>query len=204
MKRTIINSIQQVSEAFHQDELAFLALTSKIEAPIRDKWAYLLYKKLASDELTVAREWKRVDLAILQGGKPKALIELTAMYSFDALVPQNLKNYAEKLARDAREAVQLSERDTVIYTVLLATHPATTADREFEGIIKYRKDINKALQRFGGAAQVMENTLEEVKKKLKDMNVVTTGTLPGGMAYGIKVNIMYWVLEHPLSNALTD
>ncbi len=69
---------------FGADELAFLALTSKVELPVRDRLAYALFERLP-DRL-VAREWKRVDLAVLARRPtpfPVMLLEAKALYTFD-------------------------------------------------------------------------------------------------------------------------
>lgn len=65
------------------DELAFLALTSKIELPIRDRLAYTLFRRLP--ELLVTREWRPVDLAVLSpdGKTPVLLLEAKALYTFN-------------------------------------------------------------------------------------------------------------------------
>ena len=55
------------------NDLAYLGLTGKIELLIRDSLAIQLKKDFPS--LTIAREWKRHDLAILKDSKVLALIE---------------------------------------------------------------------------------------------------------------------------------
>ena len=43
---------------------------------------------------TVAREWRRTDIAVLENEVPKALIELKAMYTFDAaLYQENINGF---------------------------------------------------------------------------------------------------------------
>ncbi len=77
--------IKDLSSKFQNDELAFLALTSKIEFQLRDKIAFELQKEL-TDEYLVCREWKpkgsnqRIDLAVLNKvtNKMECLIEFKA------------------------------------------------------------------------------------------------------------------------------
>lgn len=63
IEQTLLSSLNHVIERFEKNELAYLALTSKIEFPIRDKWAFLLHEKLSPTGIIVAREWKWIDLA---------------------------------------------------------------------------------------------------------------------------------------------
>src|SRR3954447_11031963 len=79
------DELARLGRRFERDELAFLALTSKIELPIRDRLAYSLYQRL--DECLVAREWKRVDLAVLSddGKTPVMLLEAKALFTFDLI-----------------------------------------------------------------------------------------------------------------------
>ncbi len=46
MKEYLIKTLKNLKNEFQQDELAFLALTTKIELPFRDRWSFLLYKEL--------------------------------------------------------------------------------------------------------------------------------------------------------------
>src|SRR5258708_132627 len=119
------------------DEFAYLVLTTKSEQPIRDRWGYLLHKRLGST-VVVAREWCRADLAILCDAKPRLLIELTAMYTFDAASePANyLIKYMKKMEADEAKARLLS-RTAEIITVLLVTDPQAPTPAELQRVIKY-------------------------------------------------------------------
>jgi hypothetical protein len=77
---------------FRRDELAYLALTSKPELPIRDRLAFCLHRTLEDKGLFVAREYhlggrKHADIAILQGKdsgmSTKVLIELKVSSFFN-------------------------------------------------------------------------------------------------------------------------
>ena len=74
----------------HPDDLAYLAVTGKIELPVRDALGALMTRKFP--ELTAAREFKRRDLAILRDGVPLAVIEGKLWISFEANVPSKLNN----------------------------------------------------------------------------------------------------------------
>src|SRR5690348_7326338 len=101
----IAEAASEAFGAFALGELAYLALTSKIEHPIRDRMAFYLHSKFSGAGSIVAREWKRVDLAVIASdGKPSCLVELKACYTFDALEkePWFLEPVSSDLVKIAR------------------------------------------------------------------------------------------------------
>ena len=130
LEKIILDSIKQSANEFQKDELAYLALTSKIENPIRDKWAYLMQRNLKKQKIDVVREWKRSDIAIVQNNHPIAIIELKAMYTFDALKILKLKEYISYMESDKKKAKKIADKNILIYTVLLATHPLSSVPKK--------------------------------------------------------------------------
>ncbi len=195
MQKAIVESLANLDKEFHVDELAYLALTTKIEMPIRDRWAFLLYKNLVNENLIVSREWKRTDLALLKNQFPESLIELKAMYSFDAaLDPIEVGGYIDAMAKDEIKATKLAVTGTEIYTVLLATHPEQIPSN-YTGIIKYNAYINKAIRKFGSANEVKSQAITAVNNKLSSKNIILSGELFAGCAFGVKTSILYWVVK---------
>lgn len=74
----------------HPDDLAYLAVTGKMELPVRDALGAYLTRRFP--EFTAAREYRRRDLAILRDGIPAAIIEGKIWISFEASVPEKLHN----------------------------------------------------------------------------------------------------------------
>lgn len=191
----IINSLHKTTDEFGKDELAFLALTTKIELPLRDRWAYVLYKNLADGNFVVSREWERTDIAILESGNPKVLIEIKALYTFDAVSEKSW--YATAIAllqKDENKAFKLANVDTKIYTVLFVTHPLVSIPTDFERIVKYLPGINGAFSKLGSADAVAEIAKQRIREKLRGKRIASEGVLPGGSAFGIGVDVMYWVV----------
>ena len=67
LKRRIQGALEALEDnCFSDNELAYLALTSKVEQPIRDRLAFALYGAIG-EECVVSREWakprskKRID-----------------------------------------------------------------------------------------------------------------------------------------------
>lgn len=80
VEETFRETLVRVGEAFADDELAYLAATTKIELPFRDRLAYLSHRRFEPEGVLVAREWQRIDLAMLTAdGTPVCLVELKAM-----------------------------------------------------------------------------------------------------------------------------
>ncbi|MFT7294745.1 MAG: hypothetical protein ACI87Q_002603 [Pseudohongiellaceae bacterium] len=195
MQNLITNTIKSLTDNFQNNELAFLALTTKIELPFRDRWAFSIFNEIEMD-FNVSREWKRTDLAILKGKTPQVLVELKAMYSFDAaLDPDGIGGFTDAMSADAKKAKNLAVEETEIYTVLLVTHPSISFSPEMDGIVKYVPGINRAIDKFGSALRVKEVACEAVDNDLKNRNVVASGELNGGKAFGAEVSVLYWIVK---------
>ncbi len=67
------DALREVGKSFLQEELAFYALTSKIELPLRDKLAYCLFKEYNKD-YDVKRECNRRDIVVFN--KPSTKLSL--------------------------------------------------------------------------------------------------------------------------------
>ena len=94
----IRSALDEIGDTFEENELAYLAVTSKIEHPFRDRLSFLLHKRYEAEGYLVAREWKRIDMAILNHeGEPLILIELKAMYTFDAI--DRAEHYSKLMAK---------------------------------------------------------------------------------------------------------
>lgn len=195
MQDLIIGSLQSLEQEFQPNELAYLALTTKIELPFRDRWAFSLYRTLR-DSFAVSREWKRTDLAILNGKSPEVLVELKAMYSFDAALDTvGISGFTDAMTADANKARLLAGAETEIYTVLLSTHPAGPFPPEMASIVKYVPGINKAVNRCGSGQKVQRIAREAVNETLRGRNLVATGSLDGGRAFSNRVVIDYWLVR---------
>lgn len=89
------------------DDLAYLAVTGKIELPIRDALGAWMTKKFP--ELTVAREYKRRDLVLLRDGTPITVIEGKLWISFEANFPNKLHHPNSKEGLVAASASDITK-----------------------------------------------------------------------------------------------
>lgn len=195
MEKILLETIHGLDKEFRKNELAYLALTQKIEIPLRNRWAFSLHNKLKSNFI-VSREWHKTDLAVLtENKKPKALIELKAMYSFDAFGAA-LRNFSEKMKSDEKKAKELAEKSSLIYTVLLVTHPKSYIPEKLSrNEIKYADKINRCLKKFGSSQEIQTKASENVNKEMKDRNIIAEGIIYGGEAFNVKTDILFWICK---------
>ncbi len=195
MQNEIIATLKNILNEFQKDELAYLALTTKIELPFRDRWAYSLFKNLANTNINVSREWMRTDLALIENNSPTTLIELKAMYTFDALSQRQLLGYTDAMSNDEEKAKKLADVNTEIYTVLLATHPTSIVNSSLSKIVKYDKGVNKAIRNLGTSDAVKKEAINKVNIELEKRNVILHGEINGGKAFDINTLILYWLVK---------
>ena len=196
----LLQSLKGVAGEFRENELVYLALTSKVEHPLRDRWAFALHEKLEKRNVYVAREWKRrVDLAIVEkNGDPLFLVELKAMYTFDAILGggRSGKEMIKFLNEDMGKRKDLAIRGkTRILGVLLVTHPKEEISDELRGILKYWQGVNSAFTRLGSEVEIARVAKTEIEDFLGRDRIIKRGVLAGGSAFGIETDIFYWVIE---------
>lgn len=183
--------LEGLSGSFIPGELAYLALTSKVEFAIRDRLAFRLHTRLGDGPSQVAREWHRTDLAVLSGGAPTLLLEVKAMYSFDAIDSAvGLRNFHRQVLRDRDKSLRPEAGSAEIYALLLVTHPGGPCGAELDAVVKYRAGIERGAKR--GIDRVREDAAAAVSEKFHDFRLITTrGSLDAGTAFGVPVSIDY-------------
>ena len=143
------NFVQEINNFLNSNnssfgKFAYLAMTSKVENPIRDEIALFLYNKYNS-QYYIGREWKRRDLAILdkQNLNPIVLIEFKNCYTLDFALG-NFQNYVVNIDSDFSKAAKCSNKNTLIYEILIVTEIKTSIPGNISSLIKYRKHINRS------------------------------------------------------------
>lgn len=183
-----------IGAEFRPNELAYLAMTTKVEAAIRDRLAFRLHQDYEPSGCIVAREWNRVDLAVLDPtGVPLALIELKAMYTFDAF--GKLRHFTDATTADEIKAQRLAVAGTAVYSLLLATHLGGAVEARFLKPVKYSGGINRAITRLGDADVVRAQARGAVDKDLAARAVVARGDVQGGTAFGQTASVLYWLVR---------
>jgi hypothetical protein len=156
------SALDEMVDSFQQDELAYLAITSKSENPFRDHLAYLLHKRYEADGYIVAREWKpredldpedkkrRIDIAVLSpNGRPICLVQLKMMFAFDALEKTKRYDFEKLTLDDMGFALKYADQQTAVYALLLVAHQNKSFDERYKFIEKYKK-IESVLPTYRG------------------------------------------------------
>lgn len=201
MIRTAIETgLASAANLFRDNALAYLALTSKVENPLRDALAIDLHEKLRTDGFLVAREWRKkgfsgsTDIAILRSSRPAALIECKASYSYDAFG----KPYPmESVVQDIEKARNVAGTGTEIFVLLFVTHSGRNVNKSVQSAVKYSNGINRAIKTHGGPASVLNAARSSYASAFSgnEFGLVTTGEIDAGQAFGIPVLIDYWLAE---------
>ncbi len=198
----IVEAIRDAATAFEDGELAYLALTSKIERPFLDRLAFRLHQRPHSQNRMVAREWPIptpsgrpcADLAILSRSGAAAVVEGKAMYSFDPTrnCASNTR-FVERMQGDLDRFTEADLSATPIYCLLLATHPLTPVPEQRMYGIKYPSKINSAFQRIGDESQIRELADRKVRAATVADSVCAAGTEQAGSSFGIPVELLWWL-----------
>lgn len=187
--------LERGAESFAPGELAYLALTSKIERPLQDRLAWSLHTQLPG--LVVAREWRNTDIAVLSadGSSPEVLLEAKAMYSFDVASPhsRNAARYPQMMQNDIAKARRLDPQGTAdVYALALVTHPHGQPPH-LPYVIKYLDSIERA-ESATGSKRLQGMTVPTLGAALRPLGPVRTGSLAGGAAFGVEVTVRYWLV----------
>lgn len=193
----LIESLQEIESSFQPDELAYLALTQKVEHAVRDKLAFKLHQKLASQtELLVCREWLRADLAIVSHDKPVLILEAKAIYTFDIVKTGAQHPFPELVSADLEKSEAWassapSGRVLERYALVIATHPHAAPSTQYRQAVKY----------FGGVSKyaVESNTYDAacavMSQKMAHVEQAHSGVVKGGRAFDIDVSVFLWLYK---------
>jgi hypothetical protein len=202
IRSAIESGLASASAAFHSNDLAYLALTSKVENPLRDALALDLHASLGQTEFLVAREWKkqgvpsRTDIAILAGDSPAALIECKASGSYDAFGKPKPYPMTD-VVKDIEKAHSASDPNTEIFVLLFVTHADRIVEERLYNVVKYWGRINRSIENRGSASAVRNGAQTRYSEAFSGdaFGPVTTGEIDAGEAFGIPVTIDYWLAE---------
>lgn len=178
----LLSTLAGLDSTFHPDELAYLAATSKVEGPIRDRLAYELHRKIEPSSL-VHREWRDpkkngwIDIAITdETNHPRCLIEMKAHSgaTFEA-------GYSEKIGKDLVKLYKAAEDDTELYEIFLFNHLyfQTALDPKYENVIKYFALQKHASRMNSFAIDVSNYTKAHWERHLTNNQLSLAKTHPG-------------------------
>lgn len=211
LERTLVKCLKTMGQKFDRDELAYYFLTAPLEAPIRDRLSFALEMEFSRNKLVVAREFDRIDIAILEQetGVPLALIEIKALYTFDILVKHDARYYYDLTRSDEIKASAKAEKlfprtAPKIYSLMSIVHPHGPIPNIPKGVVKYSRDIAGCFKKFGSQNNIRELALEKMKVEFADRDTVSVGTVEAGHAFGVKVDAIWWLCRAHAEPALLD
>ena len=200
-------SLQRFADAFEDDELAYLALTSKPEFVVRDHIAWRLHQELP-DPMTSAREWRppgssetwRADLAVLRidegETRPEILLEVKSCYSFDAVKGEKARERfpIKAVSDDIDKSFAYAEENTAVLALLIVVHPRSSIDNSMLEAIKYGSQINSCLRK-SGEKEVEKQATEFLEDRLPKLApIIGHGKLARGTAFNVPTDMYYWLL----------
>jgi hypothetical protein len=126
---------------------------------------------------------------------PLVLLEAKAMYSFDVAWEHhpNASRYPKLMRNDLAKAHQLDQHGTAdVYALGLVTHPLGLP-MELPGVIKYLGSMKRALS-AADAAELRRLAATTLGRALPALGPVRSGSLSGGIAFGVEVAVDYWLV----------
>ena len=189
-KQRIKEKLDELDSLFQPDELAYLALTQKVEHAVRDKLAFALHAAFGErDAIQVCREWRRVDLAVIKNADPLVLLEAKAYYTFDILKHGKPHDYPTWVLRDVEKLKTITTPGNEMFAHLLATHPHAPPRDQFRDAVKYFSSVS----RYARSGIQLQDAQSAVRARLPDQPMIAEGTIPAGKAFDIEVTVAYWL-----------
>lgn len=194
----LVKVIQDSSFLFGENELAYLSLTSKNELVIRDRIAYKLHLELKNS--IVAREYSvkginsRIDLAILENENIKDIIELKSMYTFDVL--GGLDTFIDSVNRDFDKNNSLKNNTTNQFSIIIGTHPKDVPSEKYKDFVKYYNSIKRYMKKVSTDKVLIDKMDKKIRNAFeKDKYEVRDIIMNAGNAFGVDVDICFWIIE---------
>ena len=195
-----------MQNAFRENELAYLAMTSKIEMPFRDRLAFQLHNALSSNKIFVAREWptgdshKAIDMALIdKHGNPLDLMELKALYTFDVFKREGdkivLEKYFDYMINDLEKMNGF--QDVGKYLILLMSHVPQVPSKIPKKLVKYDGDIVRYMDQLnsGNDAKYRYDVLRLANEKFVNSPEIKEGKIDCGQAFGVNVSLFFWIFH---------
>ena len=191
---TLSEALEAAAGTFDSGELEYLSVTGKNELPIRDRLAWHLHRTLEAEGYVVAREWGRVDLAVLKDGLPVAAIEGKACGAFDIL-REKPNEYLPKLLGDRDKMLALQPRAERAFLTLALTSYGGTPQQVEPRVAKYLAGHQNAAARFGSPRAAQEAAIGAWSEVLAGVGEVIRVPMSSGKAWEFDVCVDVLVIE---------
>lgn len=210
--------LQTAGRSFEEGELAYLALTSQIEHPVRDRVAYAMHRRLEGTRLDVGREWtglftmgkngepakRSVDLAVVekpirrspQIPQPHGVVEFKAFYAHDAHKPHQFKHIDRQVRDDVeKSSAWWSSMGEVFAVVLLPELRVVNKRHVPHQIMRKIEDKVVRYDLLRDLGMVPDGKpVQEVSSRLALLGPVSHGVIDAGTESGVHVTVPYVIL----------
>ena len=196
----VADALTHLHSEFEKNELAYLALTSKIERQIVDRLAFSLHRKYGGAdsvaivrEFTVSKEIQRVDLAVTVNEQPVLFLESKAMNYFHMYFRSAGTKYPGKVKADIHKMqayvqnAPLPKLEKI--TLLLTTHVEGTLSTDLGRIVKYSGSIQRHPSK--GRADLLDRLDANFPNCLFRRVDSGAGDIAGGRAFGMDVTVHF-------------
>jgi hypothetical protein len=160
--------------------------------------SYQLHRSLGSEAL-VAREYPvrpgaRADVAVIRGTSLVGAIEAKAMATADCTRTEGKRReYPDALQADLDRYADLACEPLEVYCLLLGMHPLQPPPRHLGHAIKYSALLSGAFRRHAGEEAIRRAAQENLDRFLRDDVQLARGSVEGGTAFGIRVDVLWWL-----------
>ncbi|MFC8946409.1 hypothetical protein [Streptomyces rochei] len=211
--------LQSAGSSFEDGELAYLALTSQIENPVRDRVAYAMHRRLKGTRLGVGREWtglfttgksgkparRSVDLAVVEKPRrrsrrvpqPHGVVEFKAFYAHDAREPHQFNHIDRQVREDVEKSLTwewaiMGE----VFAVVLLPELRVVNERRIPHQIMRKIEDNVVTYDFLRSTGVVPDgrPVQEVSSRLALLGPVSHGVIDAGTEDGVHVTVPYVIL----------
>ena len=107
-----------------------------------------------------------------------------------------IARYPEKVKADIEKSIRSVRRtaDTEIAARVLVVHPKVHPPDRLSKVAKYWLGIRKAFRELETAEAILERASGNLRAQLSALGPITMGTIRGGTAYEVEVDVEYWLV----------
>jgi hypothetical protein len=192
--------IIKIATYYNPNELAYLALTSKVENTLRDKLTYRLQERLVAEHMNLlsTKEWQEADIAILTPDyKAEVLIFLKSGVTADETKANEsmIGFYPKKAMEEAKKSREIVNEQTRIYLLLFYVHQNKTLNERYKKITKNNNAFQRAFKN-GDSAQISAEAKAHITHFFSLHNLHPENTIiEAGQYWDINVQIHSWLTE---------
>ena len=199
MMNLMVSAIGEINP----DDLAFLFATGKSELEIRNQIALNLNRRSQGNQI-VAREWHRHDLAVLEFGIPRILVEGKSWIHADAVSPAKMyatnKSIIAGLESDIKKMIHTEENHEYVnkfITMLLFTVDVQDSPKKRvqEAAITYADSHRRGIDARGDVSMLSSYGRRALSELLEKYGLFKCTTLNTGTFQEFKVVADFFLLQ---------